>query len=183
MDVHVVITCLLVIVARIADVSIGTIRTVFVVHGRKGIVFVLGFVEVLIWFIVVTNIIRNLHHPIYGVCYALGFAAGTYIGITVEGWFGLGEQIVRIFTKQGTGLANELRSMGYVVTEFDGKGQKGPVCMLFLKTDRRKVRNVVEFITRSDPDVFYIIDDVRLSSGKKVRYHNPTGWRAIPKKK
>jgi uncharacterized protein YebE (UPF0316 family) len=179
----VLLTCGAIVVGRIADVTLGTLRTVFVVHGRRGVACVLGFFELLIWVVVVSRVVGNLDKPIYAVCYATGFALGTYLGITVEGWFGAGDQVLRVFTRLGKGLVAELRGMGYVVTQFEGAGKEGPISMLFLQTPRRRVRPAIEAVLRADPECFYIVDDIRLSSGRKVRFQPPTGWRALLRKK
>ena len=60
-----------------------------------------------------------------------------------------------------------------------GRGHDGPVSMLFLETGRRKTPEVLRFVTETEPICFYIVDEVRLSSGRKVMFHAPAGWRAI----
>ena len=177
------LTCVAIVVGRVADVTLGTLRTVFVVHGRRGVACVLGFFELLIWVVVVSRVIQNLERPIYAVSYALGFALGTYLGITVEGWFGAGDQVIRVFSRLGSQLAKELRALGYVVTQFDGTGKQGPISMIFLQAPRRRMRPVIQHVIRADPECFYIVDDIRLSSGRKVRFNAPTGWRALFRKK
>jgi uncharacterized protein YebE (UPF0316 family) len=179
----VLLTCAAIVVGRVADVTLGTLRTVFVVHGRRGIACLLGFFELLIWVVVVSRVVQNLDRPIYAVCYALGFAFGTYAGITAEAWFGAGDQVLRVFTRLGPQLVQELRALGYVVTQFEGAGKEGPISLLFLQTPRRKIRPAVELVLRADPECFYIVDDVRLSSGRKVRFQPPTGWRTLFRKK
>jgi len=179
----VLLTCAAIVLGRVIDVTLGTLRTVFVVHGRRGIACVLGFFELLIWVVVVSRVVGNLGRPEFAVCYALGFALGTYLGITVEGWFGAGDQVIRVFTRAGPQLVQELRGLGYVVTQFEAAGKQGPISMLFLQTPRRKMRPVIEHVVRADPECFYIVDDIRLSSGRKVRYQPPTGWRSLFRKK
>lgn len=183
MNASVIVICLLIIMARIVDVSLGTLRTAFIVHGKKGTAFLVGFTEVLIWIFIVSNVINNLHHPIYSVSYAFGFGLGTYMGILIEGWLAKGQQVIRIFTRKGREIVESLRSQGFVVTQFEGAGKEGPITMLFLQTQRKLVPGIVRFITVADPDVFYIVDNVRFSSAKQIPYHSPTGWRAILKKK
>jgi uncharacterized protein YebE (UPF0316 family) len=178
-----VLTCVAIVLGRVADVTLGTLRTVFVVHGRRGAACILGFFELLIWVFVVSSVVRNLDRPVYAVCYAFGFALGTYLGITVEAWFGAGDQVIRVFTRLGPQLAKELRGMGFVVTQFEGAGKLGPISMLFLQSPRRRMRPVIEHVIRADSECFYIVDDVRLSSGRKVRFNPPTGWRALFRKK
>ena len=180
---EVLLTCALIVIARIADVSLGTIRTVAVVNGRRGIAVAIGFFEVLIWVVVVRTVVQHLDGPIYAVAYAGGFALGTWIGITVEGRLGTGNQVLRVFTRIGERLTAELRAQDFVVTVFEGSGREGPISMLFLETSRRGIRRALDTITRQDPDCFYIVDDVRLSSGRRGRFQRATGWRAIGKRK
>ena len=183
MDIDVILTCILIIVARIADVSLGTLRTVFVVHGRKGISFILGFVEVLIWITVVSRVVNHIDYPIYAVSYALGFAIGTYVGLTIEGLVSLGDQVVRLFTRQADLIEGQLRDMQLQVTRFEGQGRDGPVAMLFLEAPRRRVGEIIKTALALDSACFYIVDHVRLSAGIKPRWHTPSGWRAIFKRK
>ena len=91
--------------------------------------------------------------------------------------------MIRVFTRIGPQLVKELRGQGYVVTQFDGTGKLGPISMLFLQVPRRRMRPVIEHVLRADPECFYIVDDIRLSSGRKVRFNAPTGWRALFRKK
>jgi uncharacterized protein YebE (UPF0316 family) len=87
MDPSVAITCLLIFVARIADVSLGTLRTVWLVQGRRTAVFFIGFVEVLIWVVAVSKVVTNLHEPIYAVIYSIGSHPGTTSGSrSSSGW-------------------------------------------------------------------------------------------------
>jgi uncharacterized protein YebE (UPF0316 family) len=185
MDFGVLATCLLIIIARIGDVSLGTMRTIMVVQGRRWISWGLGFFEVLIWLYAVSSVMRNLEHPIYALCYAFGFATGNYVGLTVERWLSLGDQAVRIFTRRGPAMAGFLRENQFGVTEFDGRGRDGPVHHLFIQARRRGIARLVNLARQIDPECFYVVEDVRSAS---TAYANgssrePTGWRAIIKKK
>lgn len=183
MDPGLLFACLLIVVARVADVSLGTLRTVYIVQGRKGVAFLLGFVEVLIWLIVVARVIQNVQQPAYAVSYALGFGLGTYVGILLEDWFRMGEQVVRIFSRRGEAMAEALREAGFVVTRFEGKGREGPISLLFLQVPRRRVRDVVRPALRIDPECFYIVDDVRMTSGYRRRSARPGLWPGAAKRK
>ena len=77
-------TCILIFAARIVDVSLGTIRTICVVNGRRHVALVLGFFEILVWIFAVSKVIGDLQHPVLAVAYALGFATGNFVGITIE---------------------------------------------------------------------------------------------------
>lgn len=150
--------------ARVVDVSLGTFRTVAVVRGRRGLAFAFGFFEVLIWVIVVSRVIDDLSHPAFMVAFALGFATGTTVGITAEGWFAMGEQAVRIFTQRGHVLVAKLRDGGFQVTEFSGTGRDGPVSLLFVQIPRKHTKAVLGLAREHDPTCFLTVDDVRLAS-------------------
>lgn len=178
----VLVTCLLIVLARIADVSLGTIRTVTVISGRRWTAWFLGFFEVLIWVLIVSKVIAEVQqNPLYAVAYALGFAAGNFIGITIETQLAFGEQVVRVFTRRGDDLAAPMRAAGYPVTIFPGRGRDGPVDMLFIETRRRKARDAVALARKIDPTCFLIIDDVRAASSLTAR--QPGGWRSVLKRK
>jgi uncharacterized protein YebE (UPF0316 family) len=183
MDMTVLGVSALIIIARIADVSLGTLRTVSVIQGRRGVSWFLGFAELLIWVFAVSAVIHNLDQPIYAVSYAFGFATGNYVGLTFERWLAFGQQVVRVFTRQGPKIAAQLRSEGFRVTSFPGEGRDGPVQMLFIEIPRKKTQDIILFSRQIDPKCFYIVDDIRLAAPATAMLHQPTGWRAILKKK
>lgn len=183
MNAEVLGTCLLIVIARIGDVSLGTLRTICVVNGQRGVAWILGFFEILIWLMVVSKVINSLDDPAYAIAYALGFATGNYIGITLEKYVAFGEQVVRVFTRQGVQLAEDLRGSGFVVTRFAGEGRDGPVDLLFIETPRKLAPKAAQQAKQLDPDCFIVVDDVRSVSSGLLRGFEPTGWRAILKKK
>jgi len=173
----------LIYLARICDVSLGTVRTLMVVNGSRRIAFVLGFFEVLIWVLAASKVLRQLDQPFYAVMFALGAASGSFVGMTIERRVALGEQIVRVFTRRGGDVAAPLRGSGFVVTEMDGRGSSGPVTLLFVEVRRRNAMRAIALARQADPDCHYILDDVRLTSAVRSHLHEPTGWRAIFKLK
>jgi len=184
MSTSVAVTCLLIIVARIADVSFGTLRTVAIVNGYRGYSLILGFFEVLIWVLAVSKVLEGLStNVLYVLSYAFGFAAGNYVGLTLERWIAIGQQVVRVFTQEGPRVAGRLREDGHMVTELEGRGAAGPVSLLFVATSRKRAGRVGRRARELDPDCFLVVDDIRLASSASIPGHNPTGWRAVAKKK
>lgn len=166
LNTEVVLTCLVIIIARIADVSLGTLRMVSVINGRRWSSWALGFGEVLVWIVVVSEVIKTINQsPLYPVAYAFGFATGSYLGIAIESRLAFGEQMVRLFTRTA-GVAAALREDGFGVTEFDGRGRDGPIQMLFIQSARRDVPRVLARARALDAACFYLVDDVRLKSGE-----------------
>src|SRR4051812_43197594 len=164
MDRATLLTCLLIFCARVGDVSLGTLRVVMVTQGRRGRASMLGFLEVLIWVFAVSAVLQHLRQPVFAVAYALGFATGNYVGLTVERWAALGQQVVRIFSRSGHEIADKLRSQGFRVTLFEAKGRDGHVAMLYTETERRQVPAVADTARDIDPRCYYVVDDVRSAS-------------------
>jgi uncharacterized protein YebE (UPF0316 family) len=179
-----IFNCVLILVARVADVSLGTLRTVSVIYGRRYLAWVLGFFEVLIWVLVVGKVIPLAQQePVYAVFYAAGFATGNFIGITIERLLAFGDQAVRIFTRQGHLLADVLREEDYAVTEFDGRGKHGPVALLYVQTARKSVPGLLRRAREIDPSCFYTVEDVRTASTAALSTQSPSQWWGIVKRR
>jgi uncharacterized protein YebE (UPF0316 family) len=156
-------TCLLIAVARVTDMTLDTIRTVAIVQGRRIFASLLGFVEALVYIVAVAKVLANFDHFIYAIAYSAGFAAGTFLGITLEKRLALGEQLVEIFTRKVNEVAPALRARGYRVTEFQGRGRDGEVSALFIEVPRRQAMKLVADAREVDDDCFYLVHDIRLA--------------------
>lgn len=177
---------LLVFAVRIIDVSLGTLRTICVVQGRIGLSVVLGFFEVLIWIIAVSQVINSVsEHPILVVTYAGGFAAGNAVGICLERYFALGSVVVRIISGASHGdIAAALREHTFRVTTLLGEGRDGPVHLIFVTCQRRDLPKVLGVAKSFNPRVFFTVEPVqqhRELLTEVLPY--PTGWRAFFKMK
>jgi uncharacterized protein YebE (UPF0316 family) len=122
------ITGLVIFLARIVDVSLGTVRTIVTVQGRSAIAFFLAIFEILIWITVASTVVQKVAaEPILAVFYALGFATGNMVGIAVERRIALGFTVLRVITRRcGRPMADRLCAMGQPVTVFRGEGMRGP---------------------------------------------------------
>jgi uncharacterized protein YebE (UPF0316 family) len=151
----------LIFIARIADVSIGTMRLIFVSRGFKYLAPVVGFFEVLIWLLAIGQIMKNLANPICYIGYAGGFAMGNYVGMWIAEKLSLGVVMVRVITKiDAMPLVEHLQSKDYGVTSIDGHGTSGEVKVVFTIVPRREVPSVVESIKKFNPQAFYSIEEV-----------------------
>ncbi len=156
-----VVLPLLIFLARIADVSLGTVRLVFVSRGFKYLAPVVGFFEVLIWILVIGQIMQNLTNPLCYLAYAGGFAMGNFVGILIAEKLSLGVVLIRVVTQKEAGeLIERLRERQYGVTAMDGQGANGPVKVIFTIVRRREVAVVVELVKRFNPQAFYSIEEV-----------------------
>lgn len=164
MNWEIVLLASLVFLARLCDMALGTFRQTLVIGGYRALVWIIAFVESLIWVFAISRVISNLSEPLVAVAFALGFACGTYAGMTIERYVKLGEQVVRIFTHQGDELAKRLRELGHRVTQFEGKGRDGRVDLLFIQVARRKADLAVKQAREIDAGCFYVIDDIRAAA-------------------
>lgn len=155
---------LLIFLARVVDVSFGTLRIVYIAKGRRYIAPMLGFVEVLIWLLAIGQIIKNLNNVACYIAYAGGFATGNFVGIWIENKLALGNQVLRIITsRDSTDLINNLKSKGYGITILNAEGSQGPVKIIFTIIKRKNLPEVIELIKTYNPKAFYSVEDVRLA--------------------
>lgn len=151
----------LIFLARIADVTMGTIRVIFVSRGLKYLAPVVGFFEILIWLLAIGQIMKNLSNPMCYIAYAGGFALGNYVGIVIVDKLSLGVVLIRVVTaKDAWPLVERLKEQNYGVTCVDGHGASSQVKVVFTVVKRREVPNIVELIKTFNPRAFYSIEEV-----------------------
>jgi uncharacterized protein YebE (UPF0316 family) len=159
-----VVIPLLIVCARIGDVSLGTIRIIAIGRGYKFIAPLLGFFEVLIWLLAIRQIMQNLTNVFYYVVYSGGFALGTFAGMYIEEKLAIGIVSIRIITrKDASELIDFLRSANYGVTSVDAQGVTGLVHVVYTIVKRSEVDKVLEIVNRFNPKAFYLIEDVRFA--------------------
>ncbi|HEY9115335.1 MAG TPA: DUF2179 domain-containing protein [Bacteroidales bacterium] len=148
--------------ARIIDVTLDTLRIIFISRGNKVVAPILGFFEVLIWLIAITRIMQNLDNFTTYIAYAAGFAVGNYVGLYFEEKLAIGVQVIRIITgKDSKELIHNLRENGFGATVAKAEGKNGPVDIIFLIVQRNIIQDAIAIINRFNPKAFYSIEDVR----------------------
>ncbi len=159
---HLLFPFLLVVVARIFDVSMGTLRVSFIARGRKLLAAGCGFTEVFIWICVVSQVLSGERYLAIYVAYATGYACGTLVGMFIEEHLALGWALVNVITTcPADPLMQHLSAAGYGVTRQDAQGTRGPVQMLSILAPRRRVGELRAIVHDHDPDAFYTVSDVR----------------------
>ena len=159
---NLLLACLIVSALRIADVSLGTLRTVFIMQGRKWRATFTGFLEVLIWIFVVSQVVVALSNWMLMLAYATGFAAGTWVGLRLEQHFAMGFVQLRIISRdQGNAIAHKLWAEAFGATVVDGRGRDGSVSLVFSIVPRRYLQACTEIASRTDPHSFIAISDSR----------------------
>lgn len=166
---------LLIFAARIVDVSLDTMRIIFLNRGRKLIAPVLGFFQALIWVVAISQVMKNLANPVCFFAYGAGFAAGNYIGLLIEEKVASGLLTIRIITSQGcAALVSALRQAGHGATTLTGYGVNGPVDILFVVSRRRNMPTIIGLIKEHAPRAFYSTEEVRSTTGGTMVSY---GWR------
>ncbi len=187
METSVILTGLLIMFARILDVSMGTIRTIVLVQGRILLAFVLGFFEVIIWVSVVSAVISQVHEsPILAVFFALGFALGNVLGILVEQKIALGPILLKLITPENRRdkIVNAFKELSLDATTFAGTGTQGPVTEIYTVCRRKDLKTIIPLLRKIDPEVFYFTEQVRDVSKMRKPLNTPmTGWRSVAKRK
>ena len=180
-----VVIPLLIFMARILDQSIGTIRLIVIGKGMRALAAGLGFFEVLIWLLAISQILQNLTHWFYYIAYAGGFAMGNYVGMVIESKLALGSVILRIIThRDATALLEALKDSDYGVTIMDAQGRFGPVRVLLMLVSRQEIPRVIAMVNQHNPRAFYSIEDVRfVSEGSFAPRRRNSRWSLLRKSK
>ncbi len=160
------ILCLKIFFARIMDVTLGTIRTVLVVRGRRFTPAFIAFFEVLIWFLIareaLTTDVKSILIPI---CYAGGYATGTYIGGFISNNFVEGLIGVQVTTKSDgvKKMIEEIRKAGFGVSAIDLKNPQDneDKTMLMIQLNKSKLKTLTHIVRSNDPDAFLVINDTK----------------------
>ena len=159
----------LIFTARIFDVSISTLRIMYTINEKRGLATLLGFVEVLIWLVAVSQALKNLSTPVSYLAFAGGFATGTYVGMYIEKKLAAGIVLMRIITvkKDSHSLVDYLRKNNYVVTSVDAEGNDGNVNVVFMPARRKDIPALENVIRQYNPNAFNTIENLRYVSDLK----------------
>jgi uncharacterized protein YebE (UPF0316 family) len=162
---HWLVVPLLIFLARICDVSINTVRVMFVMSGKRKLAPFIGFFESLIWLIAISQILKNMDSWVTYVAYAGGFATGIYVGMRIEERLAVGKVILRIITTSHQAeLINIIKNNGFGITIVDAHGARGDVNLIFTVIERKDINRLVQMIQDVNPKAFYTIENVRHAS-------------------
>ncbi len=147
---------------RLIDVSMGTVRILMAVRGRRLLAGVIGFVEVTIFLVAISQVVTNIGNWWNVIGYAAGFAMGQIIGITIDNRIAIGLAEVNIISMgMGTKIAEALREDGYGATEFLGAGQSMLVDMVRAVVRRKEVPSVIARTTALDDKAFITVQEMQ----------------------
>lgn len=147
---------------RVADMTLDTLRVLFVMRGKKQISWILGFFQSAIFVLAIGKVLTQMNNPLNVIGYAAGFATGNVVGMIIEERIGIGHILVNIISpRRGSAIVTALRQNGYAVTELAGRGKDGMVSMLNCSVLRKQVVPVQQIVTEVDPEAFITVEDVK----------------------
>jgi uncharacterized protein YebE (UPF0316 family) len=152
----------LIFILRVSDMSMDTLRVLVVMRGKKGIAWVLGFFQALIFVVAIGSVLSNLQNPLNILGYAAGFATGNVVGMLIEERLAIGHvQLSIVSSHLGSAIAERMRAEGYAITEIPARGKDGVVSLLSCSVLRKSVDRVQRIVNEADGSAFITVEDVR----------------------
>jgi uncharacterized protein YebE (UPF0316 family) len=152
----------LIFILRVADMTLDTLRMLFVMRGKKRVAWVLGFFQSAIFVLAIGRVLTQLNNPLNVIGYAAGFATGNVVGMLIEERIAIGHILINIISpRRGSAIVSHLRQNGYAVTELSGRGKDGMVSLLNCSVLRKQVEKVHQLVNEIDPEAFITVEDVR----------------------
>jgi uncharacterized protein YebE (UPF0316 family) len=168
---------LLIFLARIGDVSINTIRIIYVLGGRRWTATLLGFVESFVWLMAIRQIFEHLDNWMCYVAYPAGFASGIFIGMMIEERIAYGKVIVRIITRNDVNaLIAHLTIEEFRYTRVNAQGPDGPENLVFTVLQREKLEGLLLKLKEIIPSAFYTVEKVNRAAESAALVQESTGW-------
>ena len=150
----------LIFLARVVNVSMGTVRTLLGMRGQKHWATAIGFVESLIFILVISQVLQDVSNVWNVLGYCGGFAAGTWVGLVIEEKLAMGYAIVQVISQNdGLEITAALRKAGYGVTEMVGEGLSGRVHVVTTVVRRRDIPDIMSLVSKVDETAFVTVDD------------------------
>jgi uncharacterized protein YebE (UPF0316 family) len=156
------LSALLIFILRVSDMTLDTLRVLFVMRGKKRIAWILGFFQSAIFVLAIGRVLTQLNNPLNIIGYAAGFATGNVVGMLIEERIAIGHVLINIISpRRGSAIVGHLRQNGYAVTELSARGKDGMVSMINCSVLRKQVDPVRELVNEIDPEAFITAEDVR----------------------
>ena len=147
-------------ILRVADMTLDTLRVLFVMRGRKKVAWILGFFQSAIYLLAIGGVLQNLE-ALSLVGYASGFATGNVLGMIIEERIAIGHSLLTIISsRRGLAVASRLRNEGFAVTEIPGRGKDGTVTLINCNVLRKEVDEVRQTVNEVDPGAFITAESI-----------------------
>lgn len=157
-----IIMPLLIIILRVLDVSLGTVRVITINKGMRALSSGIGFFEILVWLFAAQTVLNNMDNAVWFVAYAVGFALGTYIGIVISDKLSLGKVLVRVITKNDPiELIEQLKKHKFRLTAAKTENDFSSGQLILSVIESKQLPKYLELVHTYNPKAFYSVEDVR----------------------
>jgi len=172
---------LLIFLARIGDVSMETIRVIYISRGIKYLAPIIAFFEIIIWLLAMEVVMSDLSNIANFFAFAFGFATGTYVGLVIEERLSIGMVIMRIVTTEESNeeISAFLEAENFGVTSLDARGSRGSVKMILSLVNRADVPRITGHLQTTNPTAFFSIEDVRYVNQGVFRPKKPNALTGL----
>jgi uncharacterized protein YebE (UPF0316 family) len=151
----------IILLLRVINMALDTLRIRMMARGQKGLTFLFGVIETLIYLYTLSSVIQNLDNWVNILAYSLGFGIGSLVGMALDERMAVGYTHIRVISPgRGAQLSESLREHGFGVTEFAGRGKDGTVTMLSLSVKRRDNKKVRALVEKLDENAFITAEDL-----------------------
>jgi uncharacterized protein YebE (UPF0316 family) len=165
---------LLIFMARVTDVSLATMRVMYIMNGAKRWAPILGFFESMIWLLAIGQIIQNISNAWSYLAYASGYATGNFVGMLIEEKIAMGRMVVRIIGKSNVSdLIGWLIDKGYRYNSVEAMDHEGNANILFTVVPRSKLDEFLKVVRYYQPDAYYTVEGVKRVSDDDVVIERP----------
>lgn len=159
-----ILSYLIIFVLKIVENGLGTLRTIFVAGGRKGIGALLNFAIALTWVISTGMVVININEdPIKVIVFAFGCYLGSYYGCVLEEKIALGNNIIMCITSND--ISSKLRELGYPVTITKCMGINNDNYILYIAIRRKRKDHLIKKIIELDSNSMIISECANIVYG------------------
>ena len=161
---------ILILLAKIIEVAIATLRFILISKGYRKEGTMLSFIEILIWTFVASRVIMGIvEAPIKGIVYSIGFSIGVYLGSMIESRIAMGRVLIQtIVAKENEILVSRLREKGYAVTTMQARGMNSEKTVLMIFANRKGKEEIIGEILQLDKTAMIITNDVSTLQGGTI---------------
>ncbi|MEG1002330.1 DUF5698 domain-containing protein [Clostridium sp.] len=152
------LNALTILMLQMIYVPLLTLRTTFVVKGKKGQASLIAFLEAIIYILSLGIVFSDLTNILNIAAYIIGYSIGIYIGGMIEEKLALGYRAVQVnITNENLELINLLRSLKFGVTTFVGTGINFEKrYRLEIISHRSRENELISLVKNMEPSAFIV---------------------------
>jgi len=165
-----ILELLFIFLARVIDVSMGTVRMILVIRGDKIPAAIIGFFEIMVYTVALGMVVGALNDPIKLGVFCSGFALGVIVGSVIEEKLALGYRGLQvIIDREQDYIVDELRAEGFPVTCWEAQGKLGPKTVMSIMVRRNMAALVADKVYEKDPGAFVVFMEPKQFSGGYIK--------------